>query len=288
MRFYSFNPKGHLLFTRRTWEKLKRAITEGKGEAEVSFDLELSTIRVKLEGSTVKLPAGALNFHALPEIKPGEVWILEGNLLRKACCFANGKFYKLVDVGQGAPTLEISGIHMHRVKDVDPWRDAADKVGKAGVRDGTRVLDVGTGLGYTAIWSMKRGGEVLTIEVDRNVLEMAEENPWSRELCSANISIVLGDAAEVVYQLDEEAFDVILNDPPRFALAGELYSLGFYRQLFRLLKPRGRLYHYVGEPGRSRRKRVLSGVIRRLREVGFERCAVGKGWVLVRKPKAFI
>ena len=43
--------------------------------------------------------------------------------------------------------------------------------------------------------------------------------------------------------------DAILHDPPRFGIAGELYSQGFYyEQLARILKRRGRLFHYTGSP----------------------------------------
>ena len=49
-----------------------------------------------------------------------------------------------------APTMLISGIPMHRIKDTDPWSDTLTKVRALGPVRG-RVLDTSLGLGYTAI-----------------------------------------------------------------------------------------------------------------------------------------
>jgi len=82
--------------------------------------------------------------------------------------------------------------------------------------------------------------------------------------------VIHGDAFEVVKKFKDESFDVIIHDPPRFSLAGQLYSEEFYRELFRVLKPGGRLFHYVGNPGkRYRRKDLQRGVMERLRRAGF-------------------
>jgi hypothetical protein len=52
-------------------------------------------------------------------------------------------------------------------------------------------------------------------------------------------------------------------------MAGELYGEGFYRELLRVLKPGGRLYHYTGAPGRAAGKDIPGGVMRRLLTAGF-------------------
>jgi len=182
-----------------------------------------------------------------------------------------GRFYKLVNVPSGAPTLEIDGIHMHRVEGIEPWEDAGVKVRALGVRRGSRVLDVCTGLGYTAIHALKAGAsEVYTVEVDENVLYIASLNPWSRGLESEAITVILGDAVDVIREFSDSTFHYVIHDPPRLTKAtGELYSLEFYRELYRVLKPGGRLYHYTGEPGRVRGFNLPSRVASRLREVGF-------------------
>jgi len=197
---------------------------------------------------------------------------------------AGKAFYCLKAVGAyESPTIEISGIHMHNIKDTTPWRDAKRKVLLLGVRRGDKVLEVGTGLGYTAINSAKLGAEVLTIEKDENVLALARFNPWSRGLASSNIRIVLGDAVDVIEHLPGECFDKILHDPPTFALAGQLYSLSFYKQLHRVLRKGGLLFHYTGAPGAKRGLDIQKGVIRRLRVAGFEIVKVIKGYALVAR-----
>ena len=85
------------------------------------------------------------------------------------------------------------------------------------------------------------------------------------------VEIVDGDCFEYVRGRASESFDSIIHDPPRFSLAGELYSSGFYRELYRLLKHGGRLFHYTGTPYRRRgRRNFPAEVARRLTEAGFE------------------
>jgi predicted methyltransferase len=56
-------------------------------------------------------------------------------------------------------------------------------------------------------------------------------------------------------------------------MAGELYSGEFYRQLYRVLRQRGRLYHYIGDldSKSGRNSAIAKGVMRRLSEAGFSR-----------------
>lgn len=184
--------------------------------------------------------------------------------------FFRDGFYKLVPTA-GAPTIEISGVRMHRTKETTPWPDTVAKLAAVKPVVG-RVLDTTTGLGYTAILAAQTAGHVLTIERDPNVAAIAEQNPWSRELFeSPRIERRIGDSAEVVPTLPERSFDRIVHDPPTLALAGELYGLAFYRELRRVLRPGGRLFHYTGAPGRARGRDLPSGVAQRLREAGFAR-----------------
>ena len=201
-----------------------------------------------------------------------------------------GRYYKLVPLEGTAPTLEIDGIHMHRVQGATPLQDAEAKVRAAGVRRGDRVLEVGTGLGYTASYSLRRGASlVVTIEVDENVLWIAERNPWSRDLGSARVAVVLGDATSVIDDVVEAfgPFDRVIHDPPRFTSeTGPLYSAAFYEKLYGALRPGGGLFHYTGEPGRARGLNFPSRVRALLKEVGFEdvRYVEGVYGLVARRP----
>ncbi len=211
-------------------------------------------------------------------------FIKNGGVYKAA--IAGEHFYKLVPTIP--PTIEINGIRMHRTKEVNPLQDTRNKVNAVKPREGETVLDTCMGLGYTAIEASKRGAYVITIEKDPNVIELARINPWSRELFTGGkVQVIQGDSFEVVKRFKPESFDVIIHDPPRFSLAGQLYSEEFYRELFRVLKPGGRLFHYVGNPGKKYRKKDLQrGVMERLRRAGFvgvRRVEEALG-VVARKP----
>lgn len=235
------------------------------------MDLGLSWVRFRVSDRFAEVDGLNLRLDLLSRVTDRRtVYVLEEDSLKPVAFWGGTHFYKLVPVAcDKAPTLEVDGIHMHRVSGVTPWDDAGLKVSVLGVRRGMRVLDVGTGLGYTAILSRMRGGLVVSVERDVNVLEAASYNPWSRRLESPSIKIILGDAYEIVESLPEDFFDRILHDPPRFSLAGELYSLEFYRRVYRILKPGGVLLHYTGKPGSLQGRRIVRGVARRLKAVGF-------------------
>ena len=54
-------------------------------------------------------------------------------------------------------------------------------------------------------------------------------------------------------------------------MAVELYQLAFYKELLRVLKKGGRLWHYAPNPGKLKDKKPLHAKIeRRLKEAGFK------------------
>ena len=84
--------------------------------------------------------------------------------------------------------------------------------------------------------------------------------------------------------LPDRSVDAVLHDPPRFGTAGELYSQAFYEQLGRVLKPKGRLFHYTGSPNRLTSGRdVPAEVARRLQRAGFVTAFNGDGVLAVKK-----
>lgn len=257
--------------------RILAALDSGAEQCNVSLDLGISESLIALGLGDACLPDGSvLSEKALKNLVKEDTscFLIEKGSVQKIERYSaqTRRYYKLVPTGS-APTLELSGIRMHRTKEVNPWEDTEAKIRAVAPVRG-RVLDTCTGLGYTAILASRTAEEVVTMEIDENVAEIARLNPWSRELFqSRKIHRILGDAQEEVRKLDSNLFTVIIHDPPRFALAGGLYSEEFYRQLFRVLKKGGRLFHYTGSPGEKRGRDLAAGVIQRLRRAGFRRIA---------------
>lgn len=178
-------------------------------------------------------------------------------------------------LAHGAPTALLGGFNMHRLKGIDPGEDTARKLGALGTARGGlrgRVLDVCTGLGYTCLGAARTPmvDEVVTIELDPLMVEMQRANPWSADLFSHDkVTRLLGDATTVVPALPDAHFSFVVHDPPANAMSGELYSLGFYSELRRVLKEGGTLYHYVGDPSSKASGKLFKGILERLREAGF-------------------
>ena len=249
-----------------------RRLLISKEAVKLNLDLRKTNRRweVKLEGDEFIFPDGTRVGRDIIERiarDEGSVYFVKKGVYKAA--IAGEHYYKLVPTIP--PTIEINGIRMHRTKGLNPLQDTRNKVNAVKPREDETVLDTCMGLGYTAIESAKRGAYVITIEMDPNVIELAKINPWSRELFTGGkIQVIHGDAFEVVKKFNDESFDVVIHDPPRFSLAGQLYSEEFYREIFRILNPGGRLFHYVGNPGKKyRRKDLQKGVMERLRKAGF-------------------
>jgi len=272
--------------------KIAKEILNSQSE-EIFLNLDLNKtdkkerIVIDRDRGIAKFPEGEVSFDILKKIAKDEghiYFIKDGDVFKAA--ISNNGYYKLVPTIP--PTIEINGIRMHRTKEVNPYEDTLNKINAVKIKKGEEVLDTCMGLGYTAIEAYKRGAEVITIEKNPNVLELAKINPYSEELFKGNIKIILGDAFDVIKTFKDEEFDVVIHDPPRFSLAGHLYSEEFYREIFRVLKPGGRLFHYVGNPGKKYRgKDLQKGVMERLRKVGFinvKRVEEALGVVAV-KPK---
>jgi uncharacterized protein len=247
----------------------------GETTARTSLDLGLTTDQVLLQADRVVLPDGQwLPWEVVEGIAEDEsvCYAVQDGAAEKIQRFSEVRnmIYVLLPTRR-APTVLISGIQMHRVRGIDPWQDTLEKVRTLSPIQG-RVLDTCTGLGYTAIAAAKTAQEVITVELDPNMLHIARLNPWSRPLfVHPRIQQIEGDSYEEVERFGAQSFARIIHDPPMLTRAGELYSGEFYRRLYRVLKDRGRLYHYVGDPESRSGRNTIRGVIRRLREAGFSR-----------------
>jgi hypothetical protein len=171
--------------------------------------------------------------------------------------------------------MVMAGFPMHRFKDIAPL-DAALAMVEAIRPIHGNILDTATGLGYTAIEASRSASHVTTIELCPVAREMARMNPWSRELFdNPKISQVMGDCFEKIRTFGDSSFSGIIHDPPTMSLAGDLYSGEFYKQVCRVLRPRGRMFHYLGDPNSATGSRVTRGVVKRLHcSVFGVRCSV--------------
>lgn len=260
------------LITAAVAEKIFAAMDRGDGGADVSLDLNISLERVTFSGGNAFVREFTVSSPELAEVlkRPAAVFSIGPEGLSLLEVRGEG-YHKLVPTS-GAPTVEISGVRMHRTFGIDPFDDARTKVEPA-VRRNDSVLDTCAGLGYTAIWARRLGaGPVVSVEVDPAVIRLRRLNPWSSEyLEDEAIKKLDGDVFRLIDEFPGSSFDSILHDPPRFSLAGELYGEEFIGQMFRVLKRRGRLIFYTGEPYRRGRGRdFVAGVGRRLKAAGFD------------------
>ncbi|MEM4572957.1 MAG: RsmD family RNA methyltransferase [Candidatus Caldarchaeum sp.] len=238
---------------------------------DVSLDLGMSLTKVFVTEAGVQVGEKLLSWdvlHSMSE-RPEDVYLI-GEKISKLAWF-DRSYYRLVVPGfRQPPTVEINGIRMHRTVDISPLDDAKAKVSLFDELLGKTVLDICTGLGYTAISEIGRGAEkVVTVEHDVNVLRMAAYNPWSRALFQPKIDIVVYDAVRYLEKCDV-AFDAVMHDPPTYKIAGHLYSMELYTAVYNVMRRGAVLVHYVGQPGIKRGVQFYRGVLNRLRKAGFK------------------
>jgi uncharacterized protein len=191
---------------------------------------------------------------------------------------------KLVPTEWGPPTFEIDGIKMLPTAQISPFADAERKV--ALIRPhGKVVLDTCGGLGYFASWCLRaQAAQVHSYEKNPDVIWLRTLNPWSPEPNAPRLVLENADVSQAISGLASRSFDAVLHDPPRFGIAGELYSQAFYDQLARVLKPGGMLFHYTGTPNKLTSGRdVPNEVAKRLRIAGFTTELHGDGVLATRQ-----
>ena len=208
------------------------------------------------------------------KLKPRTIHYWDGEDFVPASRYGRA-LYKLVPTDWGAPTFEIDGIKMLPTARVSPFEDARTKVALINPR-GKQVLDTCGGLGYFAACALDAGAaRIHSIEKSEDVLWLRTLNPWSPDPASAEsggrLQLTQGDVAQDIERLPDAGFDAILHDPPRFGIAGELYSQAFYNQLARVLRRGGQLFRYTGSPNKLTSGRdVPREVLKRLETSGFK------------------
>jgi uncharacterized protein len=271
-----------LILSAYTVEPFLNAVKKGASQLDLSPDLGLTKIPVAQENDDfILLDSIKIKKHIFLKIleEKQSCFRADENGLEKIAIYSEqtNRYYSLYPT-TSAPTMLLSGIPMHRIKDTDPYKDTLTKIKAAQPIEW--VLDTTTGLGYTAIESARTAQRVITIELDPAVIELCKLNPWSKDLFThPRISQVIGDSSELIYAFPDGLFSRVIHDPPTFSLAGDLYSGEFYAQVYRVLKPKGRLFHYIGDLNSPSGRKVSKGVITRLTRAGFKE--------ILPRPEAF-
>ena len=266
-------PNELIVLSRYQAQPLLQAKVAGQKAASISLDLNLTQTSVTLDAHGILLPDGQrLDWAVIEDIAGDDnsCFLIRDRTATKIQSYSEEtqRYYSLYPTPL-APTMLLSGLPMHRIKDTDPHKDTLLKIKAVSLTRG-RTLDTCTGLGYTAIEAAKVADEVITIELDLAAQEVARLNPWSRDLfANAKIKQIIGDSIEEVEKFEDATFSRIIHDPPMFALGGDLYSGAFYAELHRILKPGGKVFHYIGDLNSSSGARVSRGAIERMKRAGF-------------------
>jgi len=176
-------------------------------------------------------------------VKDNFCYLIDDQGLRKIAFFSSitNKFYKLIPT-KDWPTISISSTPMHR-RD-SPKSDSYNKIDL--IRPYGEVLDTCMGLGYTAILASQKAKKIITYERDETVFMIAKMNPLSRGLFQpGNILIEKKDVNLAINEIKSYTFDCIIHDPPTFKISPELFSEQFYKEMFRVLKEKGKVFHYA-------------------------------------------
>ena len=268
------------LLTEKVHQTLRAVARTGAPTVECSLDLERS--RTIVEADSAGWSWEGRRFPYLESCKERTIYYWAGDAFLPVARYATS-LIKLVPTQWGAPTFEIDGIKMLPTAHVSPYADAEHKVGLIQPQ-GKVILDTCGGLGYFAAWCVQGGArQVLSFEKNEDVIWLRGLNPWSPKAGGA-LTLTHGDIAEQIVTLPAGSVDAILHDPPRFGTAGELYSQVFYDQLTRVLKRKGKLFHYTGTPNKLTSGRdVPAEVKRRLKRAGFAVELSGDGVLAVKQ-----
>jgi ubiquinone/menaquinone biosynthesis C-methylase UbiE len=108
-------------------------------------------------------------------------------------------------------------------------------VGRLGIADGLRVLDLGCGDGTTAIPAAQQGAEVLGVDISSNLVEAG--NARAEALGLSDVRFQEGDATDLS-GLDDESFDLVIS------IFGAMFApnpLDVAKEMVRVTKPGGRI-----------------------------------------------
>ncbi|MEF3083425.1 SAM-dependent methyltransferase [Luteimonas sp. SMYT11W] len=260
------------LLTRDTADAMRAAQRAGADDWTGSLDLGRNVDTVTFEGDHWSWRDRAYPWPG--PLKDRTLYVLDGDDWTAVSRYGRA-LIKLVPTDWGPPTFEIDGIKMLVSARISPIEDARQKVALVAPR-GKTVLDTCGGLGYFAACCLESGvAKILSFEKNEDVLWLRTLNPWSPDPdapdTAGRLHLAHTDVSQAIVDIPDASVDAVLHDPPRFGIAGELYSQVFYDHLARVLRRGGRLFHYTGAPNRLTSGRdVPREVARRLEKSGLK------------------
>ncbi len=108
-------------------------------------------------------------------------------------------------------------------------------VGKLGISEGMKVLDLGCGDGTTAVPEAQLGADVLGVDIAENLVEAGNER--AKSLGLDNLSFQQGDATDLS-ELEDEQFDLVVS------IFGAMFApkpFDVAKEMVRVTKPGGRI-----------------------------------------------
>ena len=260
------------LLTRPVADALMASRATGSDTWTGSLDLGRSTGNATLQADAWQWKGQSYPYPG--KLKDRTIYYWDGDEFAAVSRFS-GSLIKLVPTEWGAPTFEIDGIKMLPTSKESPVDDARRKVALVEPR-GKTVLDTCGGLGYFAACCLEAGvARIQSFEKNPDVLWLRTLNPWSPDpqasASGGRLQLTHADVSQAIAQIADASVDALLHDPPRFGIAGELYSQAFYDQLARVLRRGGRMFHYTGSPNKLTSDRdVPREVAKRLEKAGFK------------------
>jgi hypothetical protein len=253
-----------MIITKKEFDYIKNK-KEKSFTVKVNFgEKEIKVVKTEKEA----VLEDRIHLNLRENIREGFCYLIDNEGVKKIAFFSSqtNRFYKLLPT-QDWPSVCIGSVPMHKI--ISPKKDTQNKINL--LKPYGYVLDTCTGLGYTAILASKYSTKVITFEKDENILFLARLNPLSKQLFeSPKIKIREEDIKTGIKNFEDNYFDCIIHDPPTFKLAPELYSISFYQQLLRVLKKKGKMFHYAPLYKIRRKFDFPSRIKIKLKEAGFK------------------
>lgn len=243
--------------------KVNEAIKQNKKEIEISLDLGISKSIVKLSKNEIILPDKTTVQPIKIKPKDKTCYLIENNKFVKLQFFSEktNKLYKLIPTSN-KPILKISATSMHKKPFIEKIKNLQLK---------GKILDSGSGLGYTAIAASQSANQIITIEWDPNVILIAKLNPYSQKLyTNKNITQINADLTKEIKKYKNNEFDNIILDAGTVNQSGDFFSTKNYEQIYRVLKQGGKIFHYLPQSGIKHGRDYISEIILRFKRIGFK------------------